>query len=53
MSKQIIVRESELSTSKEVIEAKMGKTVKGKKITDIIVIPEWVIQAIKAGKIKS
>lgn len=54
--KTIIVRESEYDTSWEVSEAKHGNPKSGHenfiKGTKIIIIPEWIIQAIEAGRIK-
>ena len=56
--KTIIVREREYNTNKEVRDAKRG-VVKGMtgrenfiKGIKIIIIPEWVIQAIESGRIK-
>ena len=50
--KTIIIRESEFQRDKSVLQAKLGQKVDGKIITNIVIIPEWVIQAIEAGRIK-
>ncbi len=44
----IVSEEEYISNSKRIIEAKRGNTA----YTEIVVIPEWIVDAIRAGRIK-
>lgn len=50
--KIILVSEKEYISDKHIHQAKLGQKINNSIITDIIVVPDWVVELIKSGRIK-